>query len=575
MDWVNSLSAFGVEWKKLCDRRRYKIALFVLKTVGICSKMRLSETKQIHIYTKEIKMLITEKNRYLIIPVSKNADEKRIFFYGDDVLLRDVVACVDFDNPDFKAYYDMKTFMGKDIYVVCDDAEFETSGHIVKNEANEIRPAYHFAANYGWLNDPNGLIFYENKYHIFYQHNPVGAVRGSEHWGHAVSDDLLCWKECEIALFPDDMGTMFSGSAIEDKENVLGMKENEHNPLVLFYTASGGERSVAAKGKPFVQCMAVSTDGGNTFEKYKNNPIIGEIGQRSRDPKVVYDEKHKVFIMVLFTDVDYSGNYTVFKSKNLTEWTRICDFAIPGERECPDIYAFDDNGVTRWVFFGGNGYYITAELDIEKGLMNVSTPKKIAYASYAAQSFSGLNKCIRIAWARMSLRPMTEWGKNPQMPTKTYSQFMSIPAEITLAGDRLKVKPLYDFAVEKSYSNITAKDTEIQLCKQPVGIYIKSNIGNFNIKLFGNKIEIRKNTVRFYNLLGDIYEMPYEGEMKIFADNIGYDIFVSDKFCATYQAASDYNDNILLFEGDVELEKLEIGHLIFPANNVDRIGLAL
>lgn len=508
-------------------------------------------------------MIITEKNRYLIIPVSRIADEKRICFYSGDVLLMDIVVCVDFDNPDFVAHYDMKTFMGKDISVLCDDIVFETSDCIKNDEEQEVRPEYHFAAKRGWTNDPNGLVFYENKYHMFYQHNPIGAVRGSEHWGHAVSDDLLCWKECEIALFPDDMGTMFSGSAIEDKENVLGMKENEHNPFVLFYTASGGERSLAAKGKPFVQCMAISTDGGRTFEKYKNNPIIGEISQRSRDPKVVYDKKHKLFIMVLFSDVDYTNNYTLFKSKNLIDWTKICDFVIPGERECPDFYVFEDK--RKWVFFGGCGSCVIAELDLEKGFVNVSEPQKISYASYAAQSFNGFGKCIRISWARLSMKPMTEWGKSSLIPTKTYSQFMSIPAEVTLEDGVVHVSPMYDFTAEKSYSNISANNVEIPLLKRPAALYIKTKLcaENLKIKLFGNVVEIDKNTVRFCNFLGDVYEMPYDGEIKIFADNIGYDIFVSDKFCASYQAVSDYDDNVLSFEGNAIIEKLEVGQSIF------------
>lgn len=511
-------------------------------------------------------MIITENNRYLKVPVRRDAEEIRIYFYNKDVLLRDVIACVDFENPDYVAYYDMKTFLGMDITVSCSAGELETSDHMKYDESDDVRPEFHFSAKTGWLNDPNGMIFYEGKYHLFYQYNPVGTARGSHHWGHAVSEDLRTWKDLDIALFPDDMGTMFSGCAIEDKDNILGMKENKHNPLVLFYTASGDSCSETAKGQPFTQCMAVSTDGGYNFIKYKNNPIIGELAERTRDPNVVYDEENKIFIMALFIESEGNNNYGFFKSKNLVNWTKISEFVIPGERVCPDIFKLSDNGKLRWVFCGGNNFYVTADLDLEKGLVNVSKPQKFGYGGmYAAQTFNNSEKIIRIAWSRLSKNGLGFWEKSDKLPTKIYSQFMSIPAKISLHDGDLSVKPVYDFEPENSFGNIWANDINIPLSKKPVGLYIKTKTKteNFRIKLFGNTIEINDGIVKFYNLWNEEFEMPYEGDLKIFADNIGYDMFTSDKYYSTCQAVSDYERNHLEIEGDIVIETLEFGYSIF------------
>lgn len=515
-------------------------------------------------------MVITEENRYLVIPVRRDAAETRIYFYSGDRLLRDIIACIDFEKPDYTAYYDMKTFADADITVACDAGKLETSDCVKYIETNEPRPSYHFSAKTGWLNDPNGMILYEGKYHLFYQYNPVGTARGSHHWGHAVSEDLLHWEDWDIALCPDEMGTMFSGCAIEDKDNILGFKKNEHNPLVLFYTASGDSCSETAKGQPFTQCMAISVDGGKSFQKYKENPIIGKLGERTRDPNVVYDEQHKIFIMALFIESDGRNNYGFFKSANLVNWTKISEFEIPSERVCPDIFRLNDGDTSRWVFCGGNNYYVTADLDIEKGLVQVSEPKKFGYGGmYAAQTFNNSEKIIRIAWCRLSKWGLGFWEKSDRLPTKTYSQFMSIPAEVTLREGTLRVNPMYDFEKEVSYSNILANSISIPLSQKPLGLYIKtaSLTDKLKITLFGNTIETDGTTVKFSNLWNEEYEMPYEGDLTIFADTIGYDLFTSDKYYAAYQAVSDYNTPVLTLNGDAVLEKLELGYSIFVKNN--------
>ena len=129
-----------------------------------------------------------------------------------------------------------------------------------------LRPQFHFTSRTNWLNDPNGLVFYKGEYHLFFQHNPAGINWGNMTWGHAVSTDLLHWRQLDDAILPDRMGTIFSGSAVVDWKNTSGLQTGEEKPLIAIYTSAGGT-SPASKGQPFTQSIAASNDRGRTLEK--------------------------------------------------------------------------------------------------------------------------------------------------------------------------------------------------------------------------------------------------------------------------------------------------------------------
>ena len=139
--------------------------------------------------------------------------------------------------------------------------------------SSSLRPRIHFSAAYGWLNDPNGLVYHDGVYHLFFQHNPAGTGWATMHWGHAVYTDLFHWEEKDIALFPDKMGSMYSGSAIVDKKNVSGLSENG-DTILLYYTAAGNGCELSLREVAYyTQCMAYSKDGGKTFVKYENTQL--------------------------------------------------------------------------------------------------------------------------------------------------------------------------------------------------------------------------------------------------------------------------------------------------------------
>jgi sucrose-6-phosphate hydrolase SacC (GH32 family) len=150
-----------------------------------------------------------------------------------------------------------------------------------------LRPQFHFSPARGWTNDPNGLVYYDGEYHLFFQHNPYGTRWGNMTWGHSVSTDLVHWRQLPDAIHLDKLGTIFSGSAVVDQNNTTGWGTDEHKPIVCIYTSAGGT-NVESKGQPFTQSVAYSIDRGRTWKKYEGNPVLGNIHGSNRDPKVIW-----------------------------------------------------------------------------------------------------------------------------------------------------------------------------------------------------------------------------------------------------------------------------------------------
>ena len=218
-------------------------------------------------------MKIVLEKKYLVVPINSNAVTKKLCFYneknGEQKLIMDFDCKMDFADPTYWGYIDVSKYQGMELeYCSIPSMDFVLTQSDEKKIDNvyheEFRPMVHYTPQIGWINDPNGLIKYHGTYHMFYQYNPLGIEWGNMHWGHAISRDLFHWQEQDAVLFPDEMGTMFSGSAIEDIRNVSGLQTNENPPILLFYTAAG-DCSLLSKGQKYTQCLAVSTDGGKTF----------------------------------------------------------------------------------------------------------------------------------------------------------------------------------------------------------------------------------------------------------------------------------------------------------------------
>lgn len=317
------------------------------------------------------------------------------------------------------------------------------------------RPQFHFTAQSNWLNDPNGLVYYKGEYHLYFQHNPKSTEWGNMTWGHAISTDLVHWKQLDHALLPDKLGTMFSGSAAVDVNNSAGFQTGSEKALVYLYTAAGGT-SPESQGQPFSQCLAYSNDRGRTLVKYEGNPVL-TVRADNRDPKVFWHQPTKKWIMALYvpmldeTRKNANGQpetvHTLqfFSSDDLKKWTFLS--RMDGIFECPDTFELSVDGKknnTRWVAFGADGEYVIGNFNgrefIREGGKYIGD-----YGAnfYAAQTYSDIpprdGRRVLVGWMR--------GGKYPGMP---FNQQMAFPTTLTLRttpdGIRLCKWPVKEIA---------------------------------------------------------------------------------------------------------------------------------
>lgn len=268
------------------------------------------------------------------------------------------------------------------------------------------RPQYHFTPAENWMNDPNGLVYYNGDYHLFYQYNPFGDTWGHMSWGHAVSRDLMHWEELPVALPEEDGVMIFSGSAVVDWNNTSGFGTEDNPPMVAIYTGAHAE------GQD--QRIAYSTDSGRTWTKYEGNPVLDLGLSDFRDPKVFWYEPEEKWVMVVALPLDFKVQ--LYASEDLKEWTHLSDFgpagAVTGIWECPDLFELPvdgDSDHTRWVLqvdlnpghiAGGSGgqYFIghfdgttfTAENVGDEGdELSVGAPEGEVLADFEGEAYDG------------------------------------------------------------------------------------------------------------------------------------------------------------------------------------------
>lgn len=367
--------------------------------------------------------------RYLCLDINNSAPCRKIIVREGGKLVYDLDVYLALPGTEcVRMYADLRPFMDRelDFYLMEDGKEIPYDAALTDKREGEndyntlLRPTAHFTSRYGWNNDPNGLVYADGVYHMFYQHNPAGTRWGNMHWGHAVSTDLLHWEEKEEALYADEHGTMFSGSAVADYDNVTGLKEGDATPILLYYTAAGGT-SRLSEGQPFAQFLAYSTDGGVTFRKYSDTPILPHVIGGNRDPKVVWADELKAWILALYLD---GHDYALYRSTDLIHWEDFQKIPMPDDAECPDFYPLTcvETGERLWVLSGASDTYLVGLLS-ENGFHPIqeSLPYRVGGGgSYAAQTFWGTDRRIKIAWGQMDA------------PGAEFSSQMLFPAEVTL-----------------------------------------------------------------------------------------------------------------------------------------------
>ena len=406
--------------------------------------------------------------RYLNLPVSQAENRGTMQFKVNGKLERSFKIRLASGNPDYWVFCDMGALQGQTIAISYDGKadgllKISQDDHIVGEDSmyhEQNRPQYHFTTRRGWINDPNGMIFYEGEYHLFSLHNPYEREWENMSWGHAVSKDMVHWQELPTALSPDSMGTMFSGSTVIDYENTAGFNKGNTPAMVAFFTVDNPEKQV--------QCMAYSLDKGRTWTKYSKNPLIDSKAKwnskDTRDPRVFWYKPSKHWVMVL----NERDGHSIYTSKNLKDWQ--FQSHLTGFWECPDLFELPVDGnknKTKWVMYGASASYMIGSFDGKTFKPESGKHYYTTGSIYAAQTFTNMPETdprrIQIGWGRVS---------HAGMP---FNGMMLLPTELQLRttkdGLRLTSRPVKEteqlFSSIGKWSSLTEPEANAKLKSLP------------------------------------------------------------------------------------------------------------
>ena len=382
---------------------------------------------------------------YLLLPVQEDVHESAVFVTVNGVAepVRHVRLAV--DRVDYMVPLELAPYAGKtvalDIHVgnghrrtdVINDLCWEKmclSDEFSLENTEKYRPVFHHTPQYGWMNDPNGMFYHDGVYHLYYQFNPYGSMWGNMHWGHSSSRDLVNWEHHPVAIAPDQWGTIFSGSAVVDKDNTSGFGKNA---VVAMYTSC----SLTQK-----QSIAYSLDGGVTFTKYEGNPVI-QAPQECRDPKVFWNEETGCWNCVLVSPLEYEA--WIYSSSDLKNWKKESEFGGHGNVsaiwECPDLFKVSDpaTGESKWVLLininpgrpaGGSAtQYFVGDFD-GKTFTCDTAPEVVNWLDYGKDHYATVSWSHAPEGRTMVIAWMSNWQYANQLPTRQFRSANSLARDL-------------------------------------------------------------------------------------------------------------------------------------------------
>ncbi|MEJ6979628.1 glycoside hydrolase family 32 protein [Pedobacter sp. P351] len=396
----------------------------------------------------------------------------------------------------------------------CNTAEKATqTSYLEKN-----RPQFHFSPKEKWMNDPNGMVYHEGIYHLFFQYYPDSTVWGPMHWGHATSKDLVHWDEQPIALYPDSLGYIFSGSAVVDSNNTSGLGKDGKVPLVAIFTHHDPKGEKAGTSNYQNQSLAYSLDNGATWTKYTGNPALKNPGITDfRDPKVSWYAPSKRWIMTLAT----KDRISFYSSANLKDWKKESEFGQEvgghgGVWECPDLFPLQIDGKTAWVLLvsinpgGPNGgsatQYFVGNFDGVKFTPFNTATKWVDYGTdnYAGVTWSNTGeRKIFLGW-------MSNWQYANVVPTDRWRSAMTVPRELNLKKSGqdyfLTSQPVKELNTIKS-NDVSFENIEVQggfnLSQK-----LKSSDSQYQIKLSAE--QLKSFSIVLSNDIGEELSIGYD-----------------------------------------------------------------
>lgn len=412
-----------------------KRSLLTLMTILLTS-MVVAQVKPIVLGDKHAMLKIEQGSRYLLLPVQESEDIAAIAVLDNhNNMVQRINVKLAIERVDYYVPYELKGACLMDIefrgdrrqkgavgdFVCWKDMKYSNSFDTTNRE--KFRPAYHHTPLYGWMNDPNGMFYKDGVWHLYFQYNPYGSQWENMTWGHSSSRDLIHWETQPLAIEADWLGSIFSGSCVTNG-----------NDVVAFYTSAGHHQT---------QSMAVSKDGGRTFEKFDGNPILStsEIPD-FRDPKAFWNEDAKVWNLILAAGQEMR----IYSSKDLKDWKYESSFGKEygnhsGVWECPDLFKLRNGDNEKWVLicninpggpFGGSAtQYFIGQFDGKKFTCE-SMPKVTKWMDYGKDHYATVsfynapeNRRVVLAW-------MSNWQYANQVPTKQYRSANSIPRDLGL-----------------------------------------------------------------------------------------------------------------------------------------------
>ncbi|MBE7171628.1 MAG: DUF4980 domain-containing protein [Williamsia sp.] len=531
--------------------------------------------QQVHAQDTVRQIKIAKGQTYLNFPVSEANKLTRARIKLGDKVLDQFTLKLATDKPDYWVYFDVAPYQGKTIAVEMSTADVAAGGAFSNiTQANnrngaadpndnkskglamifadakfpgqdslyreKNRPQVHFSSQRGWINDPNGLIYYNGEYHLYNQHNPYGWAWGNMHWGHAVSTDLIHWKQLPEAIYPfGERDAAFSGSAIVDPKNTAGFRKNGIDPLIAIYTSTG-------RG----ECLKLSYDNGRTFTDYEGNPILKHQG---RDPKVFWygPGNHWVMVVYDFTktkklSLDQEAiinQHMIYTSADLKNWE--FQSGIPGFFECPDFFelpVIGEPGVSKWVMYDATGRYAVGNFNGKHFSIDQTLTRYDQGAGffYASQTYYNMpdNRRIQVGWGRGIVQPGMPFNQAMLFPTelklrKSYNNYLLCPTPVKEISTLQTNKQTFENKILKANAGqaVSVNGDAVHVIAE----FEKGDANQFGINVLGYELT-------YNDLLGEFaamqkapgyttsYTKPALGTLKIeaIADKNILEVFVND-----------------------------------------------
>ena len=406
-----------------------------------------------------------------------------------------------------------------------------SSKEMIKVDATQyykepFRPQFHFSPEKKWMNDPNGMLYYKGTYHLFYQYYPEDIVWGPMHWGHATSSDLIHWEHKKIALFPDELGYIFSGSAVMDVNNTSGLGTKENPAMIAIFTYHNMEFEKAGKINTQTQGLAYSLDQGDTWKKYNANPIINNTTLKDfRDPKAFWNEKTKLWNLVLVA----GDRAQFYSSTNLLQWKLESEFgknngAHGGVWECPDLFKLkvDESKEEKWVLLvsinpgapnGGSAtQYFIGDFD---GQTFTTSQKDTKWVDNGTDNYAGVTYNDTPNGERIFLGWMSNWNYARDTPTTNWRSAMTLPRTLSLSkinGDYvLQNKPVTQFGKQLT-TEFSKEKIEIKKGSEKI-----LNYSNFNQSQIQFKSENKNLKLVLSNKVNDSLVLNYDAQKQHFS----------------------------------------------------------